>query len=146
LLWKAPLYGGAPVRLTDYSSLRPTVSPDGKFVACIYYDEQVSPKRWRNAVISIDGGPPLKVFDRPQYANQYPHWTADGRALLYVGAPTYPANIWLQPVEVGQPKQLTNFTSEQIFRFAVSPDGKWLAVARGGEPSDVVLISDATEQ
>ena len=45
-------------------------------------------------------------------------------------------------VDGGPPKQLTNFTSDQIFGFDISRDGKQLALARGTQASDVVLISD----
>jgi serine/threonine protein kinase/Tol biopolymer transport system component len=142
LIWKVPLDGGTPVQLTDYLSDSPKVSPDGKFITYMYYERE-PPKRWRNAIISIDGGPPLKVFDRPQYEHQEPGWAADGRSLLFIGAPVHPANIWLQPVDGSPPKQVTNFTAEDIFRFAPSPDGKQLAVGRGQEIRDVILISDS---
>jgi hypothetical protein len=37
---------------------------------------------------------------------------------------------------------VTSFTSDSITRFAVSRDGKRLALARGKTTSDVVLIRD----
>jgi hypothetical protein len=40
------------------------------------------------------------------------------------------------------PKQLTHFTSERIFNFNWSPDGKRLLVTRGNFSSDAVLIND----
>jgi hypothetical protein len=40
------------------------------------------------------------------------------------------------------PKQLTNFTSDLIFWFAFSRDGKQVALSRGSRTSDVVLISN----
>jgi len=39
------------------------------------------------------------------------------------------------------PKQLTDFTSERIFWFAFSRDGKQLALSRGTQTSDVILIN-----
>ena len=51
-------------------------------------------------------------------------------------------NLWSQPLEGGKPKQLTHFTSDQIFSYAWSRDGKQLAVSRGTQQSDVVLLSN----
>jgi hypothetical protein len=47
-----------------------------------------------------------------------------------------------QPIPKGPPKQVSNFTSGQIFSFDWSPDGKQLYVARGSLASDIVLISN----
>jgi hypothetical protein len=52
------------------------------------------------------------------------------------------SNIWIQPLDDNSPKQLTDFKSDRIFSFDWSRDGKWLALARGPEQRDVVLISD----
>jgi Tol biopolymer transport system component len=106
----------------------------------ITFDDQVTPKRWRNAIIPASGGKPVTQFDRPNYSYQYMRWTPDGRHLSYIGPPAVPSNIWLQPVEGGEPRQLTNFKTEMIFRHAWSRDGKTLAVVRGTETTDVVLL------
>ncbi len=98
-------------------------------------------RRWRNAIIPATGGvKPLILFDRPNIDYQFVRWTPDGRYLSYIGAPGYPSNIWLQPVAGGEPKKLTDFKSDIIFRHAWSRDGKILALARGTETSDVVLM------
>ena len=52
------------------------------------------------------------------------------------------SNVWRRPLDGGEPKQVTSFTSERITSFAVSPDRKRLALARGETTSDVVLIRD----
>ena len=51
------------------------------------------------------------------------------------------SNIWTQPLDGGEPKQLTDFKDQRIFNFAWSRDGKQLALSRGVVNSDVVLIS-----
>lgn len=51
-------------------------------------------------------------------------------------------NLWLQPVDGGEPKQVTNFTSDVIHSFDLSRDGKQLVLSRGTNRSDVVLFSD----
>ncbi|HKO63127.1 MAG TPA: hypothetical protein VJV03_18340, partial [Pyrinomonadaceae bacterium] len=51
-------------------------------------------------------------------------------------------NLWSQPIDGGPPKQITTFTSVMIPSFAVSRDGKHLAISRGSASLDVVLIKD----
>jgi|SRR2546427_2010056 len=67
-------------------------------------------------------------------------WTPDGRALTYINTRGIVSNIWLQPVDGGPPKQLTDFKTDRIFSFDWSRDGKWLGCSRGVVDSDVVLI------
>ncbi len=50
------------------------------------------------------------------------------------------ANIWVRPLDGGPERRLTDFKSEQVFRFAWSRDGKYLAVTRGAMMKDVILI------
>jgi Tol biopolymer transport system component len=67
---------------------------------------------------------------------------AEGEALLYVKTSGGVSNIWRRPLNGGEPKQVTSFTSERITSSAVEPNGKWLALARGKTTSDVALIRD----
>jgi len=139
-LWKVPAEGGDAVRLTDEFSGWPSVSPDGKLIACSYWGGQgaFQPKL---ATIPFDGGPPVKIFDIPNYELQLVHWVDDGRALTYHDDRSGVSNIWSQPVDGGPPKQLTDFKSEKIFAYDWSPDGRQVASARGVSTSGVVLIS-----
>lgn len=56
--------------------------------------------------------------------------------------PSGVSNLWAQPVDGGPARQLTTFTSEHIFWFDYSRDGKQLALSRGTATSDVILIGD----
>jgi len=143
-IWKIPVDGGAPVQLTDKSSFRPLFSPDGKFISCAFYEEQVNPPRYRAAKIPADGGAPFRVFDLPDTVNFGDGfwWTADGRALTYVDTRNDVSNIWSLRIDSANQSQLTNFSSKKVFYYALSPDGKSFAMARGAEVSDVVLIRD----
>jgi hypothetical protein len=46
-----------------------------------------------------------------------------------------------QPLAGGAPVPITQFTSDQIFTYALSPDQAQVAVVRGRVSSDVVLVS-----
>ena len=52
------------------------------------------------------------------------------------------SNIWEQRLTGGPPKQVTHFDSGEIFDFEWSRDGRQLALTRGSESSDVILISN----
>jgi len=145
-LWKIPLDGGTPVQLTDKFSGAPQISPDGKLVACIYFDEASTAARL--ALISSEGGKPVKLFDIQPTAvlpNSLElgliRWTTDGKAMTYVDTRKGVSNIWRQPLDGGKPVQLTDFKSDRIFSFDWSRDGKQLALGRGTLTNDVVLIS-----
>jgi Tol biopolymer transport system component len=138
-IWKVPIEGGAAVQLTDNSNL-PVVSPDGRQVACYYWGDHLLSKGVK--IFPLAGGQPTKHLNMAVNSDAFVlRWTPDGRALLYVDRPLL--NVWRQPVDGGKPAQLTNFQGDQIFNFAYSPDGKWLALARGRVTDDVMLISDA---
>ena len=46
------------------------------------------------------------------------------------------------PESGAKPVQLTNFKTDQIFWFNVSREGKQLALSRGTQTSEVILIRD----
>ncbi|HEY0378272.1 MAG TPA: protein kinase [Pyrinomonadaceae bacterium] len=137
-LWRVPIDGGEPVKLSDKFSVSPMVSPDGKLIACYYWDERAE-TQLVIALIPFEGGPPVKTFSLP--AN-YVRWTPDGTALTYVDSRSGVSNVWSQPVDGGEPVQLTNFKSDLIFAFEWSRDGRQLACARGIVTSDAVLFSN----
>lgn len=142
-LWRMPFAGGEPTQLTDKFTFNASISPDGKLIACGYEDEQPGAPQ-RIAILSIEGGQFTKAIDMPvSYSSNPLRWSADGKAILYRDTRNGIANIWSQPVDGGPPKQLTDISRpDQIFMFEWSGDSKQLAVSRGVENSDVVLISN----
>lgn len=137
-LWKIPLTGGEPIQLTDKPSSNPVVSPDGQWIACFVLDEkQFRPKL---AVLPFAGGDPrvIETAALPEYG--LVRWLPDSRALCYIVTQHGVSNLWSQPLDGSAAQQLTHFTSDQIFRFAWSRDGKTLACERGLPISDVILI------
>jgi hypothetical protein len=50
----------------------------------------------------------------------------------------------MQPLDGSARHPVTDFKSEQIWSFDLSPDGKNLAVMRGHYDSDVVLLQETT--
>lgn len=135
-LWKVSTDGGTPIQLTDRESADPVFSPDGTLIACSYGNGKV-------AIIRSEGGEPLKIFDIPTPFLIDPgfQWTSDGRAVAFVDTREGVDNIWTQPIDGGPRQQITKFSTEEIFSFAWSRDGKQIALARGVETGDVVLLT-----
>jgi Tol biopolymer transport system component len=146
-LWKVPAEGGNPVPATDKLASRPQISPDGRSIVCRYREAPLSP--FRIGILSLETGSPTRLLDLPSSfePSSFPfggllRWTPGGRGIAYVVTRAGVSNIWEQPLDGGQPKQITNFKSGQIFFFDWSQDGKQLALSRGFVSSDVVLISE----
>jgi serine/threonine protein kinase len=140
---RVALEGGAVDELTHEYSYYPAVSPDGNWVA--YFTPSETKMRLR--VIPSAGGPPVKTFDvapETDYITSSDNvlWTADGRYLTYIKNEGDTSNIWGQPFRGGVPQRLTNFSGQRIFKFAWSPDGKQLAVARGEYNRQIVLLTN----
>jgi TolB protein len=135
-VWHAAIEGGAPEKVSDHPIRTQAISPDGKFVAGLFWD--AGGRRQSIAVATLGSAEPPKVFPIVPRAIA---WAPRGQALTYVDVKSGVANIWTQPLAGGAPKPLTNFTSELIYNFAWSRDGKQLAVVRGTTSTDVVLMS-----
>jgi Tol biopolymer transport system component len=139
-LWKVPMKGGEPVRLTAqprYSG-RVSISPDAKTVAYTYSDSRVTPPRGI-ALVPLEGEPKVTLLDIPADCVR---WTGNSRLLLYSTTQEGVSNIWERPIAGGAAKPLTHFTSETISVFDVSKDGKQLAIDRRSSNSHVVRIRD----
>jgi serine/threonine protein kinase/Tol biopolymer transport system component len=135
-MWRIPAAGGEPVQLTEKTAGVPTVSPDGKLVACLYEDDNAPV---RIALVPLEGGRPLKTLDYG-VPPAILRWTPDGRAIAYVDLRDGVSNIIARPIDSGVVKQLTDFKADRIFSFDWSRDGRQFALSRGTQGSDVILI------
>jgi Tol biopolymer transport system component len=136
-VWKVPIASGVPVRLSDRFSRMPVVSPDNQFIACRYYIQE---GRKGIAIIPMQGGAPTKLLPIPIVDWQRIQWSADGRSLIYVQTLNGVSNLWSYDLSTGATKQITNFTADEIFSYAWSPDYKQLACERGAAVSDVTVL------
>jgi Tol biopolymer transport system component len=129
--------------LLDQPAIRPTVSPDGKLVAC-QYSRGLAPGEAPNlAILPIEGGEVIQRFKVS--LNQY-RWAPDSKSILYIDHKDGIGNVWSQPIAGGPPKQLTQFTTGQMFSFDWSRDGKQSLTSRGSQTADVVLIRDQARE
>jgi DNA-binding winged helix-turn-helix (wHTH) protein/Tol biopolymer transport system component len=136
-LWRIPLQGGDAVQISDGTTIRPVVSPDGRLVAHYW----LTPERWALAVVPMRGGEPSKVLPLSStHCGRTVRWSPDSRALAYIDCDGGVSNIWLQRLDGSPPRRLTNFRSGQIDTFDWSRDGSQLAWVTRSQVSDVVLI------
>ncbi len=118
------------------------VSADGKAVAALVGD--------------VGSQAPIKIAlfepgtsSAPRMLDTSRHWsgdlrfTPDGTSLAYAIREKGVDTIWVQPLDGSAGHPITDFKSEQIWSFSLSPDGKNLAVLRGHYDSDVVLLQES---
>jgi serine/threonine protein kinase/Tol biopolymer transport system component len=144
-IWRVTIDGGKPVQLTNVAGAGPpSISPDGKWLVCAHQED--SQKPWELAILPFAGGKPVRTFKFLPATDPSPTlvWTPDGRAIAYTVQKGGVSNIVAQPIDGGTPRQLTHYDSGHIFWFDISSAGQ-LALARGTQSSDVVLIRNSQQ-
>ncbi|HVE70187.1 MAG TPA: protein kinase [Thermoanaerobaculia bacterium] len=144
LAWRKPLDGfGEAEAITNVPTSRPIVSPDGKWLLCRLRSQDKGTPLWRTAIVPMEGSAPPRYYDAPRYGGSPTmQWMPDGRAFLFIDWADGVANLWLQNIEGGEPRQVTSFESGDIYAFDVARDGKRVALSRGQSTRDAVLIRD----
>jgi eukaryotic-like serine/threonine-protein kinase len=134
----------APAVVTDKPVQHYAVSPDGKNLAIIYWEE--NNRAFALETISL-ADKSVKSIPLPTTAAQkygetqfVLRWTADGKNLTFANDENGFSNIWLLPLNGDKPRRLTDFNDKYVFSFAWSADGKNLAVSRGSLTSDAILM------
>jgi len=97
-----------------------------------------------SAVTGAQEGAEVKLGDTLYGSAHGVRWTPDGgRSLAALDIRSGTPNLWSGIFGDGPAKQLTHFTSGVVWDFGWSSDGKYIALARGMDPSDAVLFTSA---
>lgn len=137
---QVPIDGGTPRTVSDLQVEGFfDVSPDGRAVGFATIDHAVGHEE-RLALISIDTGQLMKKIEFQKPRMGLVHFSRDGKSMVYPVRENNADNLWQQPLDGSAGRQLTSFKSEHIWDYHWSPDGSKLAIVRGHEDSDVVLI------
>jgi eukaryotic-like serine/threonine-protein kinase len=140
-LYRVPVDGGSPTEIANArAGIFGAISPDGQWVVYAYQDPPpaATPKL---AVVPATGGAITHVFTRPSGTSGLA-WSPDEKGIQYLLTRNGATNVWEQPLAGGPPHQVTGFTSDHIFDFSWTRDGKDLLLSRGQDTSDVVMISN----
>ena len=141
---KVSIDGGQPEPVTkEYtdSDAGFDVARDGKTMVLGTYDFKA--QKPTISLASLDSGQLLRRFEYdPRHHGQL-RFSPDGKGIVYSIHEKGVDNLWLQPLDGGPGRQLTNFSSLRIYSYQWGPDGKSLALVRGESPSDLVLIQDS---
>ena len=136
-LFKIPVNGGEPVRLTTgpkESAINPVWSPDGNLI--VYAGVAVG-----NKVPILGIRPDGTTVDLPAVqatlGGSY-RFLPNGTGLVYLATPP---NFWLLNFSTKTTRQLTRLGNHGALRtFDITPDGKQIVFDRRRDNSDVVLI------
>jgi Tol biopolymer transport system component/DNA-binding winged helix-turn-helix (wHTH) protein len=139
-IWKVSIEGGEPLEIVDYIASRPSISPDGKMIACLGRDESQP----QILILPVEGGRPLKRIDYSgaSVSGTRIEWTPDGKALVYAARAGRTTAIVRRSLDGGPTQERISIEQDELFDFGYSIDGQFLALTRGGWQHDIVLISD----
>jgi eukaryotic-like serine/threonine-protein kinase len=141
---KVPIDGGEAQRLSPvFSETNGSydIARDGKTAALGTYDFKA--QRPNISLVSVESGTVLRTLEfDPRHVGLL-RFSPDGKGVLYPIREKGVDNLWLQPLDGGPGRQITNFSALKIYSYQWSQDGKNIAFVRGESPSDLVLIRDA---
>ncbi len=141
-LSRVPIDDGSPQQISNLpiSGGQFDISPDGK-LAAFGTLEHTGGHKEKLAVVDTGTGQ-ARTMEFQHFRFGLVRFSPDGKAVVYPARENGVDNLWLQPLDGNKGRQLTDFTSERIYDFHWSFDGKQLAIVRGHNDSDVVLIRD----
>jgi len=145
----AEIVQGSSIPNGIYAGGASAVSGDGRLVAFLasVTDPETRKGEQKVAIVSVSSGassPQRLLEPNPNIAGPPgPQFTPDGKAVAYVVRENGVDNVWVHLLDGSKGRQITNFSSQQIFEFHWSPDGKTLGVRRFRTDSDVVLLHDS---
>jgi Tol biopolymer transport system component len=119
---------GSPAIQLGYGN-RPSLSPDGKWVACIHHDAD------RSTLMLLPTGPGESRFPKIEGMHfDVVEWFPDNKRLLFTGNETgHPTRTWMYDMETNQS---TPLTPEGTRGTRVSPDGKFFITV---DPHKLIL-------
>ena len=129
---KVATSGGEPVTVLK-DAHDPRVSPDGQFLAA--HTRVGGTESF--VIVSMNDGAVVRRLTGP-VGRSY-QWDVDSKALIQTRGAGNVDNLWRLPIDGSPAIQVTTFTSDMIFCFAIAADGR-LAIARGEPAIDVVIL------
>jgi serine/threonine protein kinase len=147
---KISINGGPPLKLFSREVQGPSLSPDGGRLAFFVNDHPDS-QVWHIEIYDLNSDSIVKRFAVPDSTSPFNNgmvltpdnrlrWTPDGKGLAYVSSSGGASNIWIQPLNGGQLRKLTDFKEAEITSFAWSDDGGGIVLVRDTRAYVPVLV------
>ncbi|MGA2000501.1 MAG: protein kinase [Terriglobales bacterium] len=131
--------GGKPTLLFGESGpWWPSISGDGKYIG---FRAGAGDEDRKFIVIPAEGGAPVHQFNVPPDSDIF-RLARDGAGFYYTQHEGDVDNLWYQSMSGSPARQVTHFTSDHIYAFAFSRDGRRVAFTRGNEKQDAVMLSN----
>ena len=139
-MMRVPIDGGEAQKVSDLTVLQFffDISPDGS-TAVFSNIDHANGHELNLALVATDTGKVRELKFERETAGMI-RFARDGKGVVYAIRENGIDNLWQQPLDGSHGKQLTSFKSEHIYDFHWSPDGSKLALVRGHDDSDVVLM------
>ena len=116
-----------------------SISPDGKTLATVIGGGGAETARI--VLFDLETPSPPRIVDASHYVGGI-QFAPDAKSIAYAVLGNGGGNVWLQPLDGSQGHPITDFNSERIWSFRLSPDGKRLGILRGHSDFDVVLLQE----
>jgi serine/threonine protein kinase len=146
---KVSIDGGPPEILLSREVQGPSLSPDGRLLAFFVNDQPYS-QVWHLEIYDLTSGSIVKRFALPDSTRPFNgmsftpdnrlRWTPDGKGLAYVSSSSGASNIWIQPLNGGQFRKLTDFKEAEITSFVWTDDGRQIVLVRDTRTYVPVLL------
>ncbi len=141
-LWRVPVTGGTPRRLSDRLVFSPQLSPDGRIVAC-FSPAVEGRRRLVLTLLDADSGEVVKTHETPVSA-QLPlfDWFPDGESLAIAAGDANGSAVYRLDLRSAATERLRDWPQESIFRIAVAPDGKTVLIEKGTMVNEIIRMTD----
>lgn len=146
---KVSIDGGPPLMLLTREVQGPSLSPDGRLLA-FFVNDQPDSQVWQLEIYDLALRSIVKRFALPDSTHPFNgmsltpdnrlRWTPDGKELAYVSSSSGASNIWIQPLNGGQIRKLTDFKEAEITSFAWSDGGRQILLVRDTRAYVPVLV------
>ena len=138
-LFKIPVDGGTPQRLTTGTATNPVWSPDGTLI--VYTGPVVGPVG-SLVTVHADGTPGEALNIQVRVGTEHYRFMPGRPQLVYIPTPNQvsPENFWLLDLPSKKARQLSSVNSRSTRTFDITPDGSQITFDRLKDNSDIVLI------
>jgi serine/threonine protein kinase/Tol biopolymer transport system component len=141
-LYRAPLLGGTPEKLASDVDSNVTLSPDGKKLAFLRYDNP-EPGKYQLIVRSVDNGTETVLTSGPHtQLLRYPAWSPDGKTIMCFVLQPGDALTGLLAVDATTGREHLFLSSDVDLALPTwTPDGNGLLVLKGYPRQQIFFAS-----